>query len=369
MTSANPAGRRAPRRPHPTRDGCPVPAPLDTSALLDFFLSAERAFDSAARAVGVERQSLLIAEKSVELNVAGRRLAERILPALIHNAGGDAASADLRVNLWDQAETGVALPDPPWRHGGIVRRGEIEGLRNERFQIALEAGFGAYSLFDRETRRAIFVAPDAKAIPYYESAAPIRSIMSWWLAERGRQLVHGGAVGLNGRGVLLAGKGGSGKSTTSLLCLEAGFQYVSDDYTILSLDPAPTAHSLYNSAKIRAEDAARFPRLFSKPRGDARDEKQHIFVREQLPEQVVGALRVEAVLLPRVLGEGPTEIVPVSAAEALRALAPSTIFQLPGAGAPAFSFLAALIRNVQVRRLNLGASRSDVARCIREFLG
>ena len=62
-------------------------------------------------------------------------------------------------------------------------------------------------------------------------------------------------------GVLLAGKGGSGKSTTALTCLNSELQYVSDDYCVVVAQPSPFAYNLYCTAKVRADNTHRVPHL------------------------------------------------------------------------------------------------------------
>ncbi len=47
-------------------------------------------------------------------------------------------------------------------------------------------------------------------------------------------VVHGASVGVSGKGVLLCARGGMGKSTLTVFSLLRGFDYVADDYLILS---------------------------------------------------------------------------------------------------------------------------------------
>ena len=71
---------------------------------------------------------------------------------------------------------------------------------------------------------------------------------------------------------LITGSGGAGKSTTALLCLQAGLAYLGDDYVVIALDPVPTAYSLYCTAKLNDDQAAKFPGLlrFTEPRKSGR---------------------------------------------------------------------------------------------------
>ena len=46
-------------------------------------------------------------------------------------------------------------------------------------------------------------------------------------------MVHGACVGTDGKGILLCGRGGRGKSTLTISCLFQGMEYVAEDYLIL----------------------------------------------------------------------------------------------------------------------------------------
>ena len=49
----------------------------------------------------------------------------------------------------------------------------------------------------------------------------------------GQEQIHGTAIALNGRGVLLLGKPGSGKSDLALRLIDRGAMLISDDQTLL----------------------------------------------------------------------------------------------------------------------------------------
>ena len=50
------------------------------------------------------------------------------------------------------------------------------------------------------------------------------------------QTIHAGCVAIGGRGILIAGPSGSGKSDLALRLIDRGAQLVSDDYTALRVE-------------------------------------------------------------------------------------------------------------------------------------
>jgi hypothetical protein len=162
--------------------------------------------------------------------------------------------------------------------------------------------------------------------------------------------------------VLLVGRGGSGKSTTAAACLGSALRYAADDYCALRLSPTPFVDSLYSSGKVNAPDVARFPHL--EPALSNRDrlghEKALYFLAGLAPEALSAGFPLRAILLPRVAGGSETRATPVAPAAGLRALAPSTIFQTPGAGEPDFRRLSALVTQVPCFDLALGTELAAI---------
>jgi hypothetical protein len=183
-------------------------------------------------------------------------------------------------------------------------------------------------------------------------------------------LVHSGAVGTDRGGVLLTGRGGSGKSNTCLACLDAGFLYAGDDYVVSGTNPAPTVHSIYNSAKLHANDVERFPSLApALAHASTRDdEKSVLFIHRFRRAACARSLPIRAILLPRVTGLRETRLVPVSRAEGLKAMAPSTVFQLAGAGRNEFTAMARVAAQVPSFALELGTDRACIPGVIRDLL-
>jgi hypothetical protein len=211
---------------------------------------------------------------------------------------------------------------------------------------------------DTREGEAYYWTEDATHVDQSEQGAPLRSILSWWLAAHGLQLIHAGAVGHTDGGVLLVGKGGAGKSSTALSCLISGMGYAGDDYVAIESERS-YVHSLYNSAKVAPEAADTF-RAILPSAGPSEGPKVLSFLNEFQPSAIRLGFPIRAILLPVLTNHPSTQLEPVSAGTALAAVAPSSILQLPGAGARAFEVMGRLVGEVPSYRLLLGGGRDEI---------
>lgn len=324
----------------------------------------EETFDTAAEAMGgatwVERS---LAGRTLRFGFAGEALKAVILPAVAQlERVATEAGGNLQIRCWDQRETGVALPPAPWRRpnpDAMVRTVLPPAVK--RFRLSVTPGHTTELLYHIDSGRAVLWVRDAGTLPNHWYGSPLLDLYHWWSSQQRLHVIHAGCVGTAEGGMLLAGRGGSGKSTTALLCLQAGLRYVSDDYCLLAPGSPPVAHCLYNSGKLHRDHLERFEDLQAKssdPNPD-RLEKPIIFVHEHFPEQVATSLPLRAVVLPQVTNRAETRWEPISAGQALRGLAPSTIFQMPTQDAASFAAMAALVRQLPCYQLLLG-SRFDM---------
>lgn len=345
----------------------------DTQAPLDFFTQAEDAYGRAAAASGGEVERWLsLAGATLHLRLAGPALLP-LMRALVHldiEAPGAASAPALTIRLWDSRTTGIEPPVRPWAFEDYGGRGEVRGFGDDRIRIGFLMPHNTLSLYDAGRARAVYRIASDRSIPDHELGAPLRSILHWWASAHGLQMAHAGAVGAGGAGVLLVGRGGSGKSTTALACLAAGLRYAADDYCLLGAETEPTVYGLYSTGKLHPHDVARLPFL----RGQAGNpdrlppEKAVFFLAERFGERLAARLAVRAIVLPQVTAGDVPRLVRVSPAAGLAALAPSTIFQLPYAGGGVLATLGRLCKQVPCYRLELGGDLERVPETIARLL-
>ncbi len=174
-------------------------------------------------------------------------------------------------------------------------------------------------------------------------------------------------MGINGEGILLVGRGGSGKSTTAICCVDAGMEYVGDDYVLLTGGPTPTAHSLYNSGKIHTAFMQRaMSHWRERVAGEIGPERKSLFfLYECLRNQVRDHLAIRGVIQPKVAALSEARIVPQPPSLGVLATALSTIYQLPDSRRATLSFFTEWMRNVPAFRLDLS---SDLGSAPRELM-
>jgi hypothetical protein len=331
----------------------------------------ESAFAGAARAAGgTAERDHLIGGLRVRLRFAGPALAPRMLPALSHLVTAATGAPGLTISLWDAASTGTGVPPGPWHDPG-ADPGQTHLCAGERIRAVFYPDPPLLSYLDEPAGRAYFWTRRAECIPFYESGSPLRPIFNWWMAQHGRQFAHAAAVGTSAGGVLLVGRGGSGKSTTALACLDAGLAYAGDDHCLVSMEEEPYAHSLYSSGKLNPDSLVRLPRLRrAVANADRLDqEKALLFLTSSAGDRVVTGLPIRAIVLPEIHQGRDTELLPASAAAALLALAPSTLLPLPKSHATGLAVLAGLVRRLPCHRLRLGACLDDAPRVLARLVG
>lgn len=337
---------------------------------LIFFDAARTAFQRAESNVGgsVDR-FFAVGDFNVHLRFAGDALLPHVTRAFAHLAIPVAPEPHLTIHFWDTPSTHVAMPPPPWGDDDYLAGGEIRRLTNARFYTSFQIDSGILAILDLEKNLGYCWYKSPQQIPDYELAAPLRLPLYPWLMRNGLLPLHAGAVGLPEGGVLLIGKGGSGKSNTALACLASELGYASDDFCLI--DPEGLCvHSLYSTAKMHARDLERFPgfRAFVGNPDRTNREKARFFLYEHFPDKILTRFPLRAILIPRFGDKSATRLVPANPAAALAALTPGTTLLLPSAAQQTFRALADLVRRVPAFYLDLSPNISQIPAVILKWL-
>jgi len=306
----------------------------------------------------------------VHFRFGGTALLPLITSALAHLEVSPPPSASLTLFLFDSASTAVRMPCVPSDEGRRVMRGNLFRLQSATEDVIAHLPPEAYSILDRVRNEAVLWIRDWRELTQQDIGSPLLRVLHWWAVGRGRQLVHAAGIGLDDGGVLLVGKGGAGKSVTSLGCLQSPLLYAGDDYCLVAGDPRPWVYSLYNSGKLNTTDVSRFP--FLEPAVcdgcGSGTEKVLYFVHRQYPHKTTRGFPLKAILVLHRASEAGPRLERAPAAAALLALAPSTISQLPAHQERMLSNLGELVKRVPCYTFTPGPDSEAVARAIQDLL-
>ena len=300
----------------------------------------------------------------VRVRVVGDRWATLVKRSLGRLEVAEACPApDLTIDLWDASATESPMPTLA---GDIVLKGSTDGryVGDDRAH--------SRQWLDLQASRIVGVVESTNHLQIDELARPCQKLLSAWLMERGVQFIHSGMVAHGGRGALFVGRGGSGKSTCSVACLEAGLDYLGDDFIGLTTgSDSPSAEGLFAAALLGRDHLERFPGLvgLDTPTGNPEDVKTALFLDDLPNSRFLQRSPISAIVLPRVIGTGPTFLEPASKGKALLALAPSSVMYLPRPEINALEPLSDLVSAVPAYWLNLGTQVQDIPIRVRELLG
>jgi hypothetical protein len=220
----------------------------------------------------------------------------------------------------------------------------------------------------------VVMAPQMLRFPYHARYELIEFSV-FTLASRVRQLVplHGACVGVDGRGILLMGASGSGKSTVSVLSLLSGFQFLAEDSvfvepgSLLATGVANFVHVRASSlAWMTSKEAAAIRKapVISRRSGVRKFE---VDVRKSRYRKPVAALRIRAlVFLSAAAASGTSLLKPLSTAQMLDRLAAEQAY---AAGRSGWDEFCAGLAGTRVFELRRGQHPSQAVAALRDCLG
>lgn len=332
-----------------------------------------RLVDSAESAIArsvPHTRTFTVGGSTIRLVSAGPSLMRCFETAFTHlPTVTEEAPVDLTVLMWDTASSGEPLPDL----GGLLERamdGTTPVLHDAEHSFVYHAYERAVTYLDAGRGLAVYAAAEVSTLPPWDRPAPLRTLLTWWFARRGLLLAHGAAVGTDRGAVFITGAGGSGKSTTALACLADGLGYLGDDYVLL--DPErQEVWSVYGSAKLVPAHLERFPGLMTpeptRPT-DPPDTKRVGWPALERPDSMLLSAPIRALVCPTVTRGPECRLVPTPMSRSFMAIAPFTMFQIPGDRKVAFDLSLRIVRGLRAYRLELGNGMDRVPDMIRVLI-
>jgi len=324
--------------------------------------------DAQQKATAVKKKYVSLGG-NILFSYASDRIEKSLFKAFEHlEVNGNGAQPEFRIFVCDAAILNCGLPGYEWMQRLSDGDEKLVTYNSGNIHVLYNPKSGIFSMVDTADNRGFYYLPRMEDIPFYEKAAPMRMLLHWWCEKSGYVFVHGAAIALMSNAVLLAGRSGTGKSTTALLAAQNGFGYLGDDYVILQKSERPVIQSAYNSVKFRWEMLDRIPAVQDLHVNQEDDDKGYFFLSEKKPDAVIRKAPLKAVLLPIIENKNKTVFHRVAQSRGLMGLAASSIFQMPGSGKQTLKNLADILKDVPVYQMTLGADNREIVDSLRQFL-
>lgn len=294
---------------------------------------------------------LVVGPVPLEMRATDSRHVDALAPALASSAGPRWPALQVVIATEPDAPHDLLPPALRTDHDELRRAvdGTVTALSDGKERV----------LWLLDTRgTAVLWTSDFDRLPLWEHTSPLRTPLRWWALRNGAAMLHAGAVADEHGAVLLVGDSGAGKSTSTMACHGGELRVLGDDFCLVESpsDGRPAiAHPMYSLAKLDDRALELLPAFADRIVGTAWRGKKLIDLgsRHQEPAPVLGLCHVV-----RDRGAG-TRIEPMSRIQALRAVAPSTMFQQRLGERETWDVLASIARSVPTHRLVVDAP-SDV---------
>lgn len=333
-----------------------------------FYRSIEKVFEQGIKNNEVFSHRVNFARNTFLAHFIGSKTNQFYLPALTHLLEIGTANQDFEVLVMEEKSTGLSLPPPTWKWSTVHPHGEIH--KDDNLVLTYEHWYGILRIFNRNEKKAYIWIQSIDKLPQWMRSFPLRHIVGWYFENSSIQPVHSGGISLNKNGIMLTGKGGSGKSSTCLSCLNhSQLNYLGDDFMLVDCEGGKEAFSLYNVAKVEFDNLRKFDFLLPyKGQFKTDDEKYQIFVNEILPSKIVNEFEIEAIFLPRISNYETGKLVKADPSDALMALAPSTMSLLRGNSEVIFNKLSSFVKKLPSFFLDLSSNFERNPEIIYKFL-
>lgn len=214
----------------------------------------------------------------------------------------------------------------------------------------------------------VLIEPD-QLEKFYQLSFMLTPLFSKMAPDMGMALIHGAGVGIQGKGVILSGLSGAGKSSLAAACLMSGMQYVSDDTLFLDRTDCkayPVCSTIHLAPKILE--------IFHEITGqefltrNGRGEKRHLDI-SFMEDQFVQGLEMKALIGLKIEDGAEFGIRPVSWEQAAVPLVYSSVHLLGEAqNAEAVRNIVACLRKLPAYEFSMSGNLRYNAEYLKNFI-
>ncbi|MEO6396381.1 MAG: serine kinase [Devosia sp.] len=263
------------------------------------------------------------------------------------------------------------MPQSEWvgeMYGAILT---AKGLAAGGYEGTYELPSRLWQIYEIGTGRGVEALHEPGRFEPWVASFPLRNFLHWAYQSIGWRIVHAGTLAVDGKGVMIIGSGGAGKSGTTLSGVMAGLDSAGDDYVAMNLEAGKVSASPV--MRLMKQDHKGLARLGIDPgaRGLGVPNWQNKY---EFDFEVLGAgrraqtIELKAILMPRIAHAERSSLRRAPAQAAMMALAPSNLQQLPGGWREAMAFTGEIARRLPAYYLDLGNDPAEIAGTIRGLI-
>ena len=211
--------------------------------LTDYFISVDE--DRARKSSGDIVLCTEIDGKTIRQHFESKEQADSVMLSFTGLLTSENTEPDAEFFYWTDS-LDAFLPEKDSNANGVWVSRDDSGY------LQIIGGYGMVGADHVRSRYYICLCPQAAKKGILYGHAMLVSLFRYFMVC-GRLLLHSAAVGVGGTGVLIAARGGGGKSTLAASWLMKGHDFVSDDYTILTMSGPLKAMPLYRTIGLNTD--------------------------------------------------------------------------------------------------------------------
>lgn len=319
------------------------------------------------REVLVQLGRLVIAVRFI-----GSDLEDVILPVLRHAVVTGPASPDTVVYAVACDETGFAEPPDEWPFPLDTPAAQLRTHWNpdDGPVLSSDESRGIWHLHDMSRQVGLYWVKTTRGLPYWEHGSALRHHIFWGSLACNQGILHSAVISNGRHGAMIAGPGGSGKSTITAAAMQSGWRTTGDDFVVISNPQHPVSHRLFDVLKLTGMAEEMFGEFAAQAMNPGRAEGEKAIIRMSgaCPDSFVESLPVTVILSARLSHEPKSRIVPASRLQLVRALVPSTASLMRTGLEDIFAFSSELLRNLPCFEFQIGKNPFEGLEVLDAFL-
>ncbi|GHT93545.1 hypothetical protein FACS1894122_08920 [Alphaproteobacteria bacterium] len=242
------------------------------------------------------------------------------------NCNIDAVLAKENASPARTATTVTLAYDPKSKTAYLIEKISLSTKETPEIELLLEDDI--LSAYDPKNKIAYFSAKEISTKHLSKMGHLFVRLINKMVKTPTSALVHSAAVGIDNTGVLICGRAERGKSTLAISCLLDGFQYVSDDYLILTKTDQLYAYPIYSIIYLSMQAQEKMKEPGATFLYDNHNGKKHALDISSHHDKFVEKLPIKIAIFPNIADIEKPTIEPIHGGQAIAQLVHSTAIQM-----------------------------------------